>query len=121
MAGVRALTAVLADLAPPRPLILLTGILGDKDWARMLPPLIDMADQVLFTTPSSAPPGRSWDPAAVAAQVGAGPPIQVIPEIDAAVARAEELGRGGTVVVTGSCYTVGDALHLLGMAPFQGS
>ena len=118
-AGARALASVLADLAPPRPLVLLTGILGDKDWARMLPPLIDGMDHAVFTTPASAPPGRAWDAKEVARRVRDGTPIRTLPDIAAAVEAAKELGQGGTVVVTGSCYTVGDVLQLLDMAPYQ--
>ena len=117
-AGVGALVRILADLAPPRPLVLLAGILGDKDWSRMLPPLVDLADRAVFTVPSSAPPGRSWDARAVAAKVGDGTPIEVEEDVVAALRRASALGRGGTVVVTGSCYTVGDVLLLLGLSPF---
>ncbi len=120
-AAVGALARVLADLAPPRPLAVLAGILGDKDWSRMLPPLVDLADVVVFTIPASAPPERSWDPRAVASEVGGGVPIQVVDEVGDAVRRAAGLARGGTVVVTGSCHTVGDALQVLGVDPFTDS
>ena len=117
-AAVGALARVLADLAPPRPLVVLAGILGDKDWSRMLPPLVDLADRVVFTIPASAPPERNWDPHAVASEVGDGIPIEVVGEVAAAVDRAAVLAGNGTVVVTGSCHTVGDALQILGVSPF---
>ena len=117
-AAVGALARILADLAPPRPLVVLVGILGDKDWSRMLPPLVDFADRVVFTIPASAPPERNWDPRAVASQVGDGVPIEVVDEMAPAVARATGLAGQGTVVVTGSCHTVGDVLQILGVSPF---
>lgn len=117
-AAVAALVQILADLSPPRPLVVLAGILGDKDWARMLPPLVDLADRVVFTTPTSAPPERHWRPRAVAAEVGGAAPIEVVEEVGAAVGRAVALAENGTVVVTGSCHTVGDALGILGVSPF---
>ena len=118
VAGVEALVRVLGNLTPPRPLVLLAGILGDKDWSRMLPPLVDLADHVVFTVPSSAPEGRSWDPRAVAASVSRGTPIEVEDEVGAALDRAVGYASAGTVVVTGSCFTVGDVLLLLGLSPF---
>ena len=117
-AGVRALSRVLADLSPPRPLVVLVGILGDKDWPRMLPPLVDLADRVVFTNPASAPAGRSRDPATVAATVQDGTPIEVEPDIGRAVDRVGVLAEGGTAVVAGSCYTVGDSLQILGFTPY---
>lgn len=117
-AGARTLAGVLRDLAPPRPMVLLTGILGDKDWARMLPPLIDGVDHAVFTNPASAPAERLWDPAEVARTVRDGTAIQVVPDIREAVGAASALGEGGTVVVTGSCHTVGDVLKLLGVSPY---
>ena len=117
-AGVEALVRVLADFAPPRPLVLLAGILGDKDWSRMLPPLVDLADRALFTIPFSAPRGRSWNPSEVAARVARGTPVDVVPDLAAALALATERAGGGTVVVTGSCHTVGDVLLLMGLSPF---
>ena len=119
-AAVGALVTILADLAPPRPLVVLAGILGDKDWSRMLPPLVDLADRVVFTTPASAPPERHWKPRAAVAEVGGAVPIEVVEEVGAAVGRAAALAGKGTVVVTGSCHTVGDALRILGVRPFDG-
>lgn len=117
-AAVAALVRTLADLAPPRPLVVLAGILGDKDWSRMLPPLVDLADRVVFTTPGSAPRDRLWNPRAVAKVVRGGVPIEIEEDLARAVGRAETLSRGGTVVVTGSCHTVGDVLEVLGVDPF---
>ena len=85
----------------------------------MLPPLVDLADRVVFTTPASAPPERRWNPRAVAAEVGGAAPIEVLEEVRAAVGRAVALAGRGTVVVTGSCHTVGDALQILGVSPFD--
>ncbi len=120
VAGARALARVLTELEPPRPLVLLAGILGDKDWSRMLPPLLALADRAIFTIPASAPPGRAWDPERVARTVEAGrTPIEVRREMAAALDRARTLAGPGTLVATGSCHTVGDALALLNLAPFS--
>ena len=113
-----ALARVLAELAPPRPLVVLAGILADKDWSRMLPPLADPADRVVLTTPASAPPERRWNPRAAAERVGGAVPVEVSREVGEAVGRAAALAGSGTVVVTGSCHTVGDALRILGASPF---
>lgn len=115
-AGVEALVAAIRTLAPPRPLAAVVGILGDKDWSRMLPPLAEVADAVILTEPPTAPADRRWDAAAVLARVGGGSTV-----VERDFARALEQARGrageGTVLVTGSFHTVGDALALLGRAP----
>ncbi len=119
-AAVAALVRVLADLEPPRPLVALIGVLGDKDWLRMLPPLLDLVDRAVFTVPDSAPAGRRWDPRAARRRVGGdGAPVLVEDDFARAVARAADLAAGGTVVVTGSCHTVGDALEVLDVDPFS--
>ncbi len=114
-AGVAVLVDALDGLDLPRPLVLLTGILADKEWSRMLGPLLARADAAILTTPPTAPPARRWDPAAaarwVADQLGASP--RVIEDFDAALARATTLAPHGTVLVTGSVHTVGDALAAL--------
>jgi dihydrofolate synthase / folylpolyglutamate synthase len=117
-AAVAALVAGLAQLPLPRPVVLLLGIMGDKDWRRMLPPLFGAVDAAVLTVPGSAPPERRWYPAAALAAVPH-PAAEVSADFGAALARARTLAarRGGTVLVTGSFHTLGDAMQLLGLAP----
>lgn len=123
---VRALRAV--DLA--RPVHALVGILADKAWREMLAGLGDVVDGIWLTTPPTAPPDRRWDLEDVGQEVrrsgGPGhlrppgrlhghPPI-IEPDFDRALREVQE--GAGTVLVTGSFHTVGDALaRLPGFAP----
>ncbi|HEX2203591.1 MAG TPA: folylpolyglutamate synthase/dihydrofolate synthase family protein [Longimicrobium sp.] len=113
-AGVASLVSALDGLDLPRPVVLLTAILGDKAWDEMLPPLLERADAAILTLAPSSPPARRWNPGAVAEKI---PPmripIRVIPDLDAALQRATTLAPYGTIVVTGSVHTVGDALAAL--------
>lgn len=120
VAGVGALTETLRRLDVPEPVVLLVGILGDKDWPSMLPSLFDVADGVVLTQPWSAPAGRRWDPAIAAEASGSATPLEIVPDFSAALRRASEWAAEGTVVVTGSVHTVGDALADLGVDPFPG-
>lgn len=135
-AGIQALTRALQALSLPRPLVVLVGILGDKDYDVMLPPLFHMADAAVLTVPSSAPQERCWDPGVVAGSL-AGISFDVVMDFPDAVVLAGQRAAGtggssgimrdgkpvrhpadpGTVVVTGSFHTVGDALALLDRAP----
>jgi folylpolyglutamate synthase/dihydropteroate synthase len=126
-AGVVSLTRVLDRLDLPRPRIALVGVLGDKEWEEMLPPLLERMDGAILSQPPSAPPERRWDPREVADRVrnrfdgadsGGGSFLQVIPDFTRAMEEAGRLGAGGTVVVTGSCHTVGDGLRHLHVEPF---
>jgi dihydrofolate synthase/folylpolyglutamate synthase len=114
-AGVAVLVEALDGLDLPRPLVLLTGILADKEWGGMLGPLLARADAAILTTPPTAPPSRRWDPAAAARwaadELGASP--RVVEDFDAALSRATTLAPHGTILVTGSVHTVGDALAAL--------
>ena len=119
-AGVASLAEAVPALAPRRPLVALVGVLGDKDWNAMLPPLVALADEVILTDPPTAPPERRWDADAVLAATGAGSRGRVVRPFDAALAEAGRIAAGGTVLCTGSVHTVGDAMHALGIAPFGG-
>lgn len=113
-AGVASLVASLDALDLPRPVVVLTAILADKAWDEMLPPLLDRADAAILTVAPSSPESRRWDPEAVAEKLPPSRiPVRVIPDLDAAVRRATTLAPYGTVVVTGSVHTVGDALAAL--------
>jgi dihydrofolate synthase / folylpolyglutamate synthase len=117
-AGVSALVEALRTLDLPGPRILLVSMLADKDWREMLPPLVEQSDAVILTNPDSAPSSRVWNPAQVAEWLErrpGNPPVRVIPSLTAAAGRAATLAPHGTVVVTGSFHTVGDAMAVLGI------
>jgi dihydrofolate synthase/folylpolyglutamate synthase len=119
-AGVASLAASLDRLRLPRPVVLLTAILNDKEWGEMLPPLLSRADAAVLTVAPSSPENRRWDPADAEARIGAdaGVPIRIIPDFAAAIQRAETMAPHGTILVTGSVHTVGDALAELGIPVF---
>ncbi|CAN5801132.1 folylpolyglutamate synthase/dihydrofolate synthase family protein [soil metagenome] len=115
-AGVAVLANALGALELPRPLVLVAGILADKAWAKMLPPLLARADAAIFTIPPSAPPDRRWDPEMAARSLSPTGAVRVIPDLAAALSRATTLAPHGTVLVTGSVHTVGDAMRELGLS-----
>jgi dihydrofolate synthase/folylpolyglutamate synthase len=119
LAGVQALVSALGVLSLPRPLVAVVGVLGDKDWPGMMVPLYAATDEVLLTEPPTAPPERRWDPQRVLQQAGSGK-AQVVADFRTALERAQHTAaaRQGSVLVTGSFHTVGDALISLGRAPF---
>ncbi len=116
-AGAEALAAALRELRPPRPLVLLTAMLRRKAWREVLDRLRPLADVIVLTSTPSHPEGAAWDPREaeaylrrpVAPGVGEPPPrAEVRERLGRAIDRARELAGGGTVVVTGSSYLVGD-------------
>jgi dihydrofolate synthase/folylpolyglutamate synthase len=93
------------------------GILSDKPADVMLDGLAGALDSVVLTTPASAPKGRRWDPARAAARLTSGR-AELRPNVAAAVELARgAAGPSGTVVVTGSSYTVGEAMAALERIP----
>jgi dihydrofolate synthase/folylpolyglutamate synthase len=117
VAGVQALVDAVRSLALPRPLALVLGILGDKDWRAMLPPLFGLADETILTIPATAPPSRTWEPRH-AVRFAGDKPVSVVPDFTAALESAHRAAAHGTVLVTGSFHTVGDALISLNRTPF---
>jgi len=117
-AAVRALATSLRRLALPEPLILLVGIQGDKDWRSMLPPLFAMAREAVLTQPPTVPPDRRWDPLEAAGAVKTRPNLHILPDFGEAMDMARRAAGEGTVVVTGSHHTVGDAMNVLGILPY---
>ncbi|MBI5015154.1 MAG: bifunctional folylpolyglutamate synthase/dihydrofolate synthase [Deltaproteobacteria bacterium] len=116
----RVLAAALAHDVPHERLLLVLGVLGDKDARSILADLLPLAQVALFTRSGS---GRALDPGALEAlgrEVGASS-TRVHPSIPAALdaALAEAL-PGDLVCVTGSLTTVGEArshLRRLGRLP----
>jgi len=116
--GVRALTAAIRAIEPPRPLHGLISILGDKEWPEMLVELDRVLDRgVLTVAPTAA--SRGWDAAWLRRWLAerARPPAQaawtLIPDFREALETAQD--GAATVLVTGSFHTVGDVMEVLGM------
>ncbi len=118
VAGVRALADSIPRLGLPQPVVLLIGIQGDKDWRSMLPPLFAMTGEAVLTQPPTVPTERRWHPLEAAGAVEPRPNLHILPDFSQAVAGARRAAGTGTVVVTGSHHTVGDAMNLLGILPF---
>lgn len=113
--GAEVLARTLADCAPPRPRYAVMAVLADKDYRTMIRTLAPEIDHFVFTTAPSAPAARSWTLEALGPLLPAlGGSVE--PDFDRALDRAQE--EAATIVVTGSFYTVGDALaRLPGFAP----
>ena len=115
--GVRALARTIEEVDPPRPRIGVVGILDDKPWEEMLRELDRVLDAVILTIPSLAPKVRSWNPE-IAAQALSGDRVELSAGVGTAMEAARtRAGPSGTVVVTGSSYTVGECLTHLERIP----
>jgi dihydrofolate synthase/folylpolyglutamate synthase len=107
--GLAALLAALAADPPSRPLHAVVCVLRDKNWPAMLHALAGAVDRLWLTDAPSAPADRAWDLSAAAALLG---PRAVV-ERDLGRALDDAAQGAGTVLVTGSFHTVGDAMARL--------
>jgi dihydrofolate synthase/folylpolyglutamate synthase len=94
------------------PLVMVLGVMADKDLTGILSLLVPAADLVVYSRPAYE---RAAEPAALAAAAPAGaPPGRVEPDLARALDAARQLaGPRGVVLVTGSLFTVGEALAIL--------
>ncbi len=95
-------------------LIMVMGVMADKDVDTILARLLPLAQLVIFTKPQYF---RAAATADLARRAAAFKHLEVIevPRVAAAVARAQALaGPGDRIVVTGSLYTVGEAKAFFG-------
>ena len=118
-AGIVSLADTLDRLDLPLPRVALIGVLADKDWRTMLPPLLERVEGAVLTVPPSAPADRRWDASSAAASLGASGSVVAVNDFAEALAAAAARAGRGTVVVTGSVHTVGNAMRLLGIDPLR--
>jgi dihydrofolate synthase/folylpolyglutamate synthase len=115
--GARTVAETIRAINPPSPRTALVAVLMDKDWRGIIRELEPGVDRFLFTNAPSAPAERRWDPAEAQAFVKAqGLEADLEPDMDVALARGQE--RCQTLLITGSFYTVGDAMSRLQVSPF---
>lgn len=99
-----------ADPPFPRPLHALVGIRSDKNWRAMLRVLSPVIERLTLTVPPSIPVMQRW------AVEDMGPDVFFEPDFERALHDVQE--NAGTILVTGSFHTVGDAMaRLPGFAP----
>lgn len=114
-AGAWALRSTLSACYEDKRLILVFGAMRDKAIAEISEILFPLAERVIATqadNPRSATPEEIRH-AAVRTQAD----IELAPDLPAALKRARELAPpDGIVVVTGSIYVVGEAMHNLGVS-----
>ena len=116
--SMRALSAALADMAPPAPIHALVSILGDKAWPEMLVELDRAIDVGILTIAPSADT-RKWDLGWLERWLGdperpaARARWRLMPDFVAALGEVQV--GAGTVLVTGSFHTVGDVMAHLGL------
>src|SRR4030065_1262502 len=95
-------------------IILVLGIMGDKDIEGIMKPLLPLASEIILTSPDyerAAPPDRL---ASVAASLGF-PDVRTAPTVKDALELAQNICQQlHLIVVTGSFYTIGEAKECIG-------
>jgi dihydrofolate synthase / folylpolyglutamate synthase len=100
-----ALAEYLARFFPKKKTFIVFGVMADKDYAQMVKVLQREKVEFVFTRPKV---DRALDPQKLLELAGNG---KVVPEVTEAVKIAKEMaGKRGLVVVTGSFYTVSEAM-----------
>ena len=110
------LARTLTAVAPPRPVVALLSVLADKDWRGIMSGLGPVVDRFVLTHAPTAPASRTWTiPEPLAFARANGWQAEVSRDFDRALELAAE--GNGTVLVTGSFHTVGDAMARLEVTP----
>ena len=112
-AAIAALCETLAELSPARPLVAVVGMLADKDWKSTLARLALDSDAMILTR-SAVPAERRWDPSRAQEWLSRERGLEAIVcrSVAEAVSRGLTLAGTGTLLITGSAYTVGEARAL---------
>ena len=117
-AGSDVVAQTIAAVAPPEPITVVLCVLRDKDWRAMIVALSRVASRFILTMAPTAPASRAWDlNEALAYARGFGLAAEAVGDFGEALDRAQD--GEGTVLVTGSFHTVGDAMSLLRIAPLS--
>ena len=115
-AGADVLARTIRAVAPLEPITVVLCVLRDKDWREMIRTLASVASRFVLTMAPTAPASRAWDLDEVleyARVIG----VNADASADFGDALASARASDGTVLVTGSFHTVGDAMTLLQVSP----
>ena len=110
--GIQALVLALGTLFQYDRLILVFGVLEDKDYRKMLAKIAPLADKIIFTKPLS---DRALEPdRLVQLDVMKGKRVEVIPDIEKAWKKAVSMAEEEDMVCgAGSIYFVGEVLRIM--------
>jgi len=111
--GVQSLKQALLDYFPGKKVILVLGMLGDKERSKVVAELTPLADSVVITKPNS-PRAGDWELLAYEARKFADKVVlieSITEAVDAAMAMA---GEKDLVCITGSFYMVAEAREHVG-------
>lgn len=112
--GAAVLAAAIEEVFDFDRLIVVLGIMADKDARGFLAAVADVTDSLVLMRPSTPRAAAPEDVAAVASEFGIR--NRVVPSAGAAIQSAlAEAGEADLVLVTGSHYTVGDVMVSLGV------
>lgn len=98
-------------------IILIIGIMSDKDAEGILKPLLPLMDEIIFTAPKYERAANPYNLSRIASLMGYS--SNVTKSIKEAISMAEEISKGvdkekPLILITGSFYTIGEALEDLG-------
>ncbi|MFN8572586.1 MAG: folylpolyglutamate synthase/dihydrofolate synthase family protein [Gemmatimonadaceae bacterium] len=114
--GATVLTRTLRALGVDRPLVGIVCVLADKDWQSILDALSPAVDEFVLVNAPTAPTSRMWRLSeAYAYARSRGWSARMDEDFDHALDSASK--GGGTVLITGSFHTVGDAMARLQVDP----
>ena len=96
--------------------VMVLGIMSDKDIPTLVATFLSGADEAILSRPSYI---RAADPGLLVQSIHDSPvPFEVCVPLSLAIERArEKAGRDGVVIITGSLFTVGEAMEILGIEP----
>jgi dihydrofolate synthase/folylpolyglutamate synthase len=108
-AGIKGLADAVEKAFSYNRLILVIGIMKDKDINNMISSLVPMVDYVICTSPNYY--RSAWSGDLMRNVHLHGRPADAVPVISNAIARAKEIaGPRDMILITGSLFTVGEAL-----------
>ena len=112
LAAMKVLVKHLKETYGKNKLIIVTGFLDDKPYAKMLPMLEELADWLIITKPEI---NRALDPQVLVDLLPPGPKhVTVVPIVGDAVKRAmDDAKPENIIVIAGSLYVVGEARQAL--------
>jgi dihydrofolate synthase / folylpolyglutamate synthase len=114
-AGSEVVARTIAAVRPTEPVTAVLCVLGDKDWRDMIRALSAVVNHFVLTMAPTAPASRAWsldDAIAFTREMGLS--AESVSDFGEALDRAQ--ARPGTILITGSFHTVGDAMSRLGIS-----